>query len=145
MALKRSVKKQVPGATGYEFLKDVGDSATEVDLVAASGTLQTSIDANTALIATTSGTLRTDMDLLICLTDYGNETVVSGTNNVFVEFNGNQDDTNYYISTSMKNTTDAVPTAYSFMTTDTTVSGFTVRFSDTIDSNNYSIDWSIVR
>ena len=75
----------------------------------------------------------------------GNQTIVSGSNNVVVSFNINQPNTNYYVDVDMINTIDPDPSMYTKIVSNTTVSGFTVLFGGVMVSNNYSIDWTVIR
>ena len=72
-------------------------------------------------------------------------TVVSGGSSTTVSFSSNQSDENYYIIATLKNVIDSPPSVYSYIVSETTVSGFTVLFSDTIDTGNYILDWHLMR
>jgi len=75
----------------------------------------------------------------------GNETLASGSPSASVTFASAESDTDYRVHVSLLNTVDVNPTVYSHIITSKTTSGFTVRFSSSIDSNNYSMDWTISR
>ena len=107
---------------------------TESDITDLDKYTQTEVD-------TISGTLQDQLDN----TTFGNQTIASGSNTVFVSFDTNQPDTNYYICTEMRNTTDPDPSMYAKIISETTVSGFTALFGGSMISNNYSIDWHIIR
>ena len=77
--------------------------------------------------------------------DLGGDTVSSGTNSVTISFAEAEDDTDYFILSTLVNTTDATPSIYNYIITDTTVNGFTATFGGDMDSANYELHWSIVR
>lgn len=101
-------------------------------------------------LTTTSGSLQDQIDdinvaLIFYVPEANNQTLASGVDTVYVTFSGTQDDTDYRISTVMKNTMDDPALFLNYYVKETTVSGFTMKLSATTDSINYSIDWSIIR
>lgn len=72
------------------------------------------------------------------------EELESGNDEINVTFDEPFADSNYVINITMINTTDSNPSIYSFIVTAKSTTGFTVKFSDTIDSTNYLIDWTAI-
>ena len=66
-------------------------------------------------------------------------------NTADVVFSPSEANTNYVISTQLVNVTDAPPSIYSCTVVNKTINGFSVEFSGVIDSNNYTLEWSILR
>lgn len=97
------------------------------------------------IVSITSGTLQTQIDNIVEGKDFGGHVVASGVSSTAVQFSSNQEDENYYVTMTLINLTDVPPTFYNYAVTDTTVSGFTVSFSDTIDTGNYILDWHLMR
>lgn len=50
-------------------------------------------------------------------------------------------DTDYVVAGSLSNIVDLVPTTYSWVVTEKTTTDFTVRFSGSIASDNYTFEW----
>ncbi len=75
------------------------------------------------------------------LTETGRVALVLDEDRKCVPFSSNFPDTNYVLSTILRNTVDEEPAVYPMLVIDTTVSGFCVLFSGDIDSNNYYLDW----
>lgn len=71
----------------------------------------------------------------------GTDAIVSGSNSVTVSFGGSFSDTSYVLNYTIKNTDDATPAQYATVTSDTTVSGFTVDLSGPADTGNYYLEW----
>ena len=59
--------------------------------------------------------------------------------------NIDQEDTDYTISGSIVNTTDANPTFYNWLVIEKSTDYFVVKFSASMDSGNYLFEWSIAR
>jgi hypothetical protein len=70
----------------------------------------------------------------------GNATVPSGSTSLSVTISG-VTSANYILNYGLKNIVDSEPAQYGMVTTSTTSSGFTVAFSDPIDSGNYILSW----
>ena len=70
-----------------------------------------------------------------------NTAIANGVTNVSATFSGAMGDLNYALTYTLMNTVDANPAQYGMITTTTTVSGFTVSFSDPIDGDNYYLSW----
>jgi len=70
----------------------------------------------------------------------GNEAVVSGSTSITVSIS-NATNADYILTYGLKNIVDLEPAQYGMVTTSTTISGFTVAFSDPIDSDNYILSW----
>jgi len=76
--------------------------------------------------------------------EVGKTAISTGTTSVTVSFSKNFSDTNYIVTCSLSNTDEgAGASKYAFIITAKTVSGFTVEFSDTIDSaeNAPYLEW----
>ncbi len=75
----------------------------------------------------------------------GQEVLVDGDSTGSVVFSSAEADTNYSISYSLVNTVDSLPSMYGSIVTEKTVNGFTVTLSGALDSDNYTLDWTITR
>ena len=62
-----------------------------------------------------------------------------------IVFDKAMNDTNYALFVNISNTTDVNPSMYVYTITSKTTTGFSVSFSDPIDSENYKIDWTVVQ
>jgi len=62
-----------------------------------------------------------------------------------IVFDKAMDNADYALFVNISNTTDATPSMYVYTITAKTTTGFTVSFSDPIDSTNYKIDWTGVQ
>ena len=72
----------------------------------------------------------------------GVEVLLNGTNEIDVAFGFPKANNNYSISLSIENLVDSPPSYYLYTITEKTVNGFKVKFSDAIDSTNYSLGWT---
>jgi len=72
----------------------------------------------------------------------GTDSIVLGATSHTVTFTTNQTNTNYNLSVDLI-TSDANPSVYSYVTSNKTVSGFTVFFSGEIDSNAFVLEWQV--
>jgi len=72
----------------------------------------------------------------------GVELLLNGTNEIDVAFGFPKANNNYSISLSIENLVDSPPSYYLYTITEKTVNGFKVKFSDAIDSVNYSLGWT---
>lgn len=84
-------------------------------------------------------------DLEINQNNAGNATISNGVTSKAITLSPAQPDVNYYITTNMKNTTDSPPTHYNTVITAKSTSGFTISFGASINSANYSLDWTVTR
>jgi len=71
----------------------------------------------------------------------GQVNIPNGQNTVDVVFTHSFDSVNYYIGTSIINTIDNPPSIYSYIITNKITTGFTVLFSNNIDSSNYVLEY----
>jgi len=73
----------------------------------------------------------------------GLEPILSGSNSITVSFSQPRSNINYSIGLTLENLVDNPPSYYVYTVVNKTVNGFTVKFSDTIDSANYVLAWTV--
>lgn len=74
-------------------------------------------------------------------TKKGKAVIGNGNDSVSVNFGEAFSNTNYIVTTNLVNGVDSQPNVYPYIVGPKTTSGFTVYFQDTIDSNNYYLEW----
>jgi hypothetical protein len=72
----------------------------------------------------------------------GKEPIVSGTNYTDITFLSALSTDDYVITVNIVNDIDLEPSNYVYTTTDIATTGFRVRYSGDIDSNNYILHWT---
>jgi len=75
----------------------------------------------------------------------GNETLLNGDTTASIIFSVSQADENYGVAWSLVNTTDYPPSTYAGTIFEKTVDGFSVIFSEPMDTNNYVFSWIVTR
>lgn len=73
----------------------------------------------------------------------GSNAITNGQNSVSVTFSSDIGTTNYAITASIRNTTDADPIMLQIVDTAKATSGFTATFNAPADSANYFLEWSV--
>ena len=71
----------------------------------------------------------------------GLESISSSSSTVSVTLPSAYADTNYSITASVQNTTDATPSQFAIVITSKSTTGFTVTLSDDTDTANYKLSW----
>lgn len=71
----------------------------------------------------------------------GSESLSSGVQSINVTFGEAMANTNYKLTYSLLNTTDANPSSYTSVVTAKTTTGFTIQLSGQTDSANYVLEW----
>jgi len=71
----------------------------------------------------------------------GRDSIANSATTHAVTFTDDMPSTNYTIQVTLENTTDSPPSQYSLIVSAKATTGFTVTFSGTIDSANYSLGW----
>lgn len=71
----------------------------------------------------------------------GSLNIPSGSTSAAVTFASAKSDAFYNLQTEISNTVDASASVYAKLVFGKTTGGFNIRFSDTIDANNYRLDW----
>jgi len=74
-------------------------------------------------------------------TQKGKAVIGTGNDSVLINFGEAFSNTNYIVTTNLVNGVDSQPNVYPYIVGPKTTSGFTVYFQDTIDSNNYYLEW----
>ena len=72
----------------------------------------------------------------------GQQALSSGISNQVVTFDISFPDTNYSVITGLTNELDLESSIYTMVVRAKTKDGFTVYFSDCMDSDNYILEWS---
>lgn len=73
----------------------------------------------------------------------GTESIPSGVSSLSVTFSSVLASANYIVITEVTNVVDAIPSVYAKVVTDKQATGFTIDFSDTIDSSNYKLQYLV--
>ena len=72
----------------------------------------------------------------------GVESIADGSDEVIVTFPSPRINNEYSINTTIENLVDLIPSYFLYTITNKTVNGFTVKFSATMPTGNYSLAWS---
>lgn len=71
----------------------------------------------------------------------GYQTLSLGISNSVINFDSSFPDTNYAVTTGLTNELDPESYIYPVVVRSKTKDGFTVHFSDCMDSDNYVLEW----
>ena len=75
----------------------------------------------------------------------GSVSLLTGDTTAFIIFDSPESGTTYRIGTELVNNIDNPVSAYAWTITDKTINGFMVNFSGDMDSDNYDLEWFIIR
>ena len=79
------------------------------------------------------------------ITSSGSVSLLTGDTTAFIIFGSPENGTTYKIATELVNNIDDPPSKYMWTIANKTINGFEVRFSAGMDSNNFNLEWFILK
>jgi hypothetical protein len=67
--------------------------------------------------------------------------IISGISSIFITFAIQLSSRDYVLTVNLENSIDAEPSIYPILIRNKTINGFTVDFSEEMDSDNYYLNW----